>query len=363
MQIETLMGVMSGVLSRIATHARFSLDSDPAVFNATIASWLTAPDFHLPNGGLVGLCCSSLLGLQFQEETAGADDLMADFRRFLLAASLAHGGWRGDKSISSHDLGAAGQISGCRLIKRLDRVLTPQFLARCGRESCQVLFLLVLGAVLGVGYAATQFEDHATSLPSAMLGPELQRSPTLWLAMKEHLCQMLAHHLVFVGSMLGIKLDTGLEQRIIDTAVSRWNKAESFVWADAVGSDRDWDSQHTTWRPAGPPSGVTKRELGGLAWRGQPPPPWPCLPSRPAPGPAKPVPGSCPDVAHLRPQNLDQWSENPQSYLSMFDEPDTCASNSPGSATAAKSVLPSRVHPHAEPRHSHQGKPSQPPGA
>ncbi|SPQ17606.1 38fae7fe-1683-4242-9269-88f145d6e98a [Thermothielavioides terrestris] len=251
MQTETLLLDMSNLLSRIGKPARFSFTSSPAAFNSTMVSWLTDPDFRLPNGSIVGLCCSSLLGLQFRQETANGDaangdaatdDLLTDFRRFLLATSLAHAGWRdGGKALRTRDLCAAGQVSGYRLLRRLDRVLTPQFLARCERESCQVLFLLVLGAVLGVGYSSSSLleGDASPAFPAAaaetLLSPEFRRSPTLWLAMKEHLCQMLAHHLIFIGSMLGIRLDTALEQRIIETAVTRWNKAEEFVWAEMVG--------------------------------------------------------------------------------------------------------------------------------
>ena len=322
MQTETLMRTMSDLLARIATPAEFSLTSNPTAFNNTMVSWLTDPDFHLPNGSIVGLCCSSLLGLQFQEDAAaGTDGLITDFRRFLLATSLAHAGWRdGGNTIKARDLCAAGQISGYRLIKRLDRILTPQFLARCGRDACQVLFLLVLGAVLGVGYSSSQLEDHSPEFPSAeLLSPEFQRSPTLWLAMKEHLCQMLAHHLIFVGSMLGIKLETGVEQRIIDTAVGRWNKAEAFVWADAAGLGDDLPLA-----PRGPtePPGAVKSEGEDFA-SGETslkPPPWHKF--TPSPQPPQLVAIPCPEVHRFQPQITDTWSENPKSYLSMFEEPD-----------------------------------------
>ncbi|KAK4097434.1 hypothetical protein N658DRAFT_290968 [Parathielavia hyrcaniae] len=339
MQTETLLRAMSDLLSRIATPANFSLTSNPAAFNNTMLSWLTDPDFHLPNGSIVGLCCSSLLGLQFQEEEGSSSGssstdsgLMSDFRLFLLATSLAHAGWRDGSSaqaLKTRDLGAAGHISGYRLLKRLDRVLTPQFLARLGRQSCQVLFLLVLGAVLGVGYSASQFVgDHhhhqqqqqslsgaLSSGPGAaaemLLSPEFQRSPTLWLAMKEHLCQMLAHHLIYLGSMLGIRLETGLEQRIIEDAAARWNKAEEFVWADIVGLEYPLRGE--------PPVAIKNEHedgslgLGdaGLARAFAPPPPPPQL-----------VPIPCPEIKQFQHRATDRWSENPASYLSMFEEPE-----------------------------------------
>lgn len=339
MQTETLMRTMSTLLSRIATPADFS----PAVSNETLVSWLTDPEFHLPNGGILGLCCSSLLGLQFQEDGgAGTAGLITDFRRFLLAASLAHSGWRdGNNIISSRDLCAAGQISGCRLIRRLDRVLTPQFLSRCGREACQVLFLLVLGATLGVGYASSQLEHHSPEFPSEMLNPEFQRSPTLWLAMKEHLCQMLAHHLIHVGSMLGIKLDTDLEQRIIDTAIRRWNKAELFVWANAMASGGE--QLRAPRDPVGPQSGAVRRDEGeeDAVIRSHSSPS-----SRP--DPPRSVPIRFEEAAQLQRPTVDYWSQNPQSYLAMFEEPGSLTSLAPGSNTYENQVFPTRSGP--EPR-------------
>ncbi|KAL2133264.1 hypothetical protein VTI74DRAFT_2607 [Chaetomium olivicolor] len=335
MQTETLLRTMSSLLARIAIPANFALTLSPAAFNSTMISWLTDPDFHLPNGSIVGLCCSSLLGLQFQDETtASTDGLITDFRRFLLATSLAHAGWRAGsaKTINPRELCAASQISGCRLIKRLDRILTPQFLSRCGRESCQVLFLLVLGAVLGVGYSSTQMLEDQLSpeLPSTaaeMLNPEFQRSPTLWLAMKEHLCQMLAHHLIFLGSMLGIKFETGLEQNIIDTAVSRWNKAESFVWADVVGLERDQGRFEDALGPVELP-GVVKseeadpevRDRGLPLYEGNPSPA--SAPHPPPPGPRlQLVSIPCPEIKQFQPRTVDDWSSNPQSYFAMFEGP------------------------------------------
>jgi hypothetical protein len=349
MQTETLMQTTSDLLARIATPANFSLTSNPAAFNNTMLSWLTDPNFHLPNGSIVGLCCSSLLGLQFHEDTAtGTDGLITDFRRFLLATSLTHAGWRDStvKSNQTRNLCAAGQLSGCRLIKRLDRILTPQFLSRCGRDSCQVLFLLVLGAVLGVGYSASQLEDHSPQFPSAdTLSPEFQQSPTLWLAMKEHLCQMLAHHLIFVGSMLGIKLETGVEQRIIDTAVSRWNKAEEFVWADAVGSPRGLSGAVKNEENGGDP---VQRERGlGSPMLSQPP--------LPPPVPPQLVSIPCPEVRQFRPQATESWSENPTSFLSMLDEPYTPASDLDGPKLShEKRPLPPRTA--YEPRTPGQGE-------
>ncbi|KAK0631255.1 hypothetical protein B0T14DRAFT_559073 [Immersiella caudata] len=339
MQMETLLARMSALLTRIATPAHFTLTSDPAIFNDTLTSWLTDPSFAFPNGSVVGLCCSSLLSLEFQDpDPLGDDGLMIEFRRFLLATSLAHSGWTGE--IPYSDLLTVGHVSGYRLIKRLDRILTPQFLSRLPQESTQVLFLLVLGAVLGVCYSSAT--PPSPSLPasppqqpqpprSSMMSHEFTQSPTLYLTMKEHLCQMLAHHLIFLGSTLGIKLDTTMEQRIIDTAAQRWNKMERYAWAEAH-SPSPYDP-----RACEPEPGFGDRAKARVPpyWGPEEPPPFPGPGAWGVPSGPTLYPMASPEAEIFRPEPLGEWEGNPQSYLDMAmeGEPESyeCASPLEGS--------------------------------
>ncbi|KAL2150924.1 hypothetical protein VTH82DRAFT_6022 [Thermothelomyces myriococcoides] len=399
MQTGTLMRMLGDLLARIAAPADFTLISSPAAFNEAVVSWLTDPDFRFPNGSLVGLCCSSILGLQVREEAndhvdataatvANTDDLMLDFRRFLLATSLAHAGWRDGsiKAVRANDLRAAGHICGARLFRQLDRVLTPQFLSRCGRDQCQVLFLLVLGAVLGVGYYSsslldededeeceTEGEGKLSDLRSAavdMLSPELRRSPTLWLALKEQLCQMLAYHLIYLGSMLGIKFETGAEQKIIETAVARWNKAEEFVWAELPTSAfgvRGNQNENQKEKERQPSRRLSKSpeliriedvdedsvliQLNSSRVPGSD-----CSPalesSAPAPAPTTPAsPGQHPplitmsvsELKEFHPEFVNAWSENPSSYLSMSDDELKSTGEKPASSATSSSAAPKRT--------------------
>jgi hypothetical protein len=326
MQIETLLSRMSALLTRIATPAHFTLTSNPEAFNTTLTSWLTDPSFAFPNGSVVGLCCSNLLSLQFQDpDPLGDDGLMTEFRRFLLATSLAHSGWTGE--IPHSDLLTIGHVSGYRLIKRLDRILTPQFLSKLSQESTQVLFFLVLGAVLGVCYSSATSPSPSSQQPqppkTTMMSHEFTQSPTLYLTMKEHLCQMLAHHLIFLGSTLGIKLDTTMEQRIIDTAAARWNKMERYVWAEtqpALPSPNPWQESR------GSPFDEKAKAWTPPYWASEEPPPF----QVPGPGawgvPTGPTlyPMACPEAERFRAEPLGEW-ENPQSYLDMAmeDEPES----------------------------------------
>jgi len=337
MQIETLMGRMAALLARIALPASFTLDLDSATFNDTIVSWLTNPDdnpkvHQHPDSSIVGLCCSSLLSIQLQEDDNATDtdgtNLLSEFRTFLLASSLAHSGWRGKRrggngdSMTRHDLSTASHVSGYRLIKRLDRVLTPQFLSQCSPEYCQVLFLLVLGMVLGIGYSPPPADSP--SFPADKMSVEFQQSPTLWLAMKQHLCEMLAHHLIFLGSMLGIKLETGVERRIIETAVQRWNKMEAFVWAEGVvpSSDVSTTTMTTTAKGKERLMDLAGGQMDAQQTDDQDRNPGYSKPEDPPPsstGYDRPlVPIACPELAQFR--GVDQWSENPASYLDMPDD-------------------------------------------
>ncbi|TPX14579.1 uncharacterized protein E0L32_005271 [Thyridium curvatum] len=231
--LEQMMSTAHPLAHKISTLATSDPHLNGEAIDETIGRWLTQPDFSVQSGSLVGLLCSRQL---FASLRATVDDDFAhDFRNFLLSTSLGHNRWA-DRSLGHADLCSVGQISGYRIFGRLDRILTPQFLGRFpnDRDAHRALFLVVLGLILGLGYT-TELTTGSPSFPhERLLSADLQRSPTLWLAMKEHLCQMLAHHLIFLGSMLGIKLETAVEQRTIESAADRWSKMESFVWGSVV---------------------------------------------------------------------------------------------------------------------------------
>ncbi|KAK3987660.1 hypothetical protein QBC44DRAFT_294605 [Cladorrhinum sp. PSN332] len=365
MRTDTLMLKMSNLLQRIAVPASFSffLGSEKA-FNKTVTAWLTNPGSEIGggSGSIVGLCCSNLLALQFREEehdAAGLEELTNDFQRFLLAASVSHTGsyprCQGDGGIMMRpgEICTAGHLSGSRLLLRLDRTLTPQYLSKLSRSSCQVLFLFVLGAVLGMGYSSSpdlRGGHSSPEFPSEMLmhhggaGADFQQSPTLWLTMREHLCQMLAHHLIYLGGMLGIKLETGMERRIIESAGRGWGKSlpegvkGGYVWGDGIIQQPEMEIQVDKRK------GKTTTTTTSPMMAEQPPPPaWGSPksevdytpPSSPLGPPRSPlVPIACgPELAHFQSQNqgmAQDWDQNPASYLDMeFEEPDNYYSPPP----------------------------------
>lgn len=383
MQLDAFVTRTSGLLSRIAASASFSLKSDQATFNRALVSWLKDPDSSLPNGHITGLCCSSLLSIQFPDESRG-NDIIPEFRSFVLAASLAHRGRRNSKGSSSRQKQAypARHESRSHLIRRLDGILTPQYLSNLSPEPCQVLFHLVLGAVLGMGYSPsptttiTTFNSSSSSTsPSNLLSSEFQQSPTLWLSTKNQLVRTLAQDLVFLGSTkLGINLEgtTDLEQLIIDTAISRWNEMESRIWVDSIAekaSTSTGSSQEpqqpkpaSSSSPSSSSSSSPSKSSGCDCQRRQSssstatrspaeakdddlldqdrnPPYWEDPPPTPPPPTVEPtlIPVMPPyhDTPHAHFQfqfqaaaapshcTSSSWSENPASYLEMTDEPES----------------------------------------
>lgn len=358
MQLDAFVTRTSGLLSRIAASANFSFQSDKATFNRALISWLKDPDSSLPNGHITGLCCSSFLSIQFPDESRASNDLIPEFRSFVLAASLAHRGRRNSKGSSrQQQTYPARHESRSHLIRRLDSILTPQYLFSLSSESCQVLFHLVLGAVLGMGHspspATTSYNSSSsssTASPSNLLSSEFQQSPTLWLSTKNQLIRTLAQDLVFLGSnKVGINLEgSELEQLIVDTAISRWNDMESRIWVDSIATENESLSPGQEIQQPNPTSSSSsprsprrceKRRKRQSSFASastaaddddsldRNPPYWEDPPPTPPPPTVEPtlipvMPYQFQFHSSTAAHNI-QWSENPTSYLEMTDEPES----------------------------------------
>ncbi|KAK3949390.1 hypothetical protein QBC32DRAFT_400266 [Pseudoneurospora amorphoporcata] len=366
MQLDAFVTRTSGLLSRIAASANFSFqsDQDQATFNRALISLLKNPDSSLPNGHITGLCCSSLLSIQFPDESRGSNDLIPEFRSFVLAASLAHRGRRnGNKGSSSSGSRQKPQACPARhesrshLIRRLDDILTSQLLSNLSSGSCRVLFHLVLGAVLGLGHSpsptTTSFfnspSSSSSTTPSNLLSSEFQQSPTLWLSTKNQLVRTLAQDLVFLGNnKLGIILEgTDLENLIIDMAISRWNEMESRVWVDSIAAEKAPSTRHEESAqqpmpslPSSPSKSTRKRRSSTSTAddnlnQDRTPPYWEDSPPTPPPPTVEPtlipvMPPSYHNATHFQYQfqfqapsqfsTSSSWSQNPASYLEMTDE-------------------------------------------
>jgi hypothetical protein len=48
--------------------------------------------------------------------------------------------------------------------------------------------------------------------------------------MQEHLCQILAHYVVYLGSQLSLQIHSDVEQFVLESAAARWKKQGTFEW-------------------------------------------------------------------------------------------------------------------------------------
>ncbi|KAI1751633.1 hypothetical protein F4782DRAFT_504677 [Xylaria castorea] len=107
-----------------------------------------------------------------------------------------------------------GAQAGHQILRYLDNELNPRRLSTFSIEKRQVLFLLVFGAIMAVRYARRT-------------GPMSKR---LWEMMREHLCEVLAHHLVLLGASVGIPLSRDEEERVLRLPAITWNRKGTHAW-------------------------------------------------------------------------------------------------------------------------------------
>ncbi|PVH78541.1 hypothetical protein DL98DRAFT_516715 [Cadophora sp. DSE1049] len=148
-----------------------------------------------------------------------------NFRLMLYATSLAHiqRTIPENREFDVPELLQIGSVAGHEFLKHLDEKLKPQKLAKCTGDDIRALFLLAFGTILAVGYA----DDTGSNAT-----PEKQRQ---FKAMQEHICQILAHYVTYLGSQLGLPLASGTEQFMLEAAPEKWRKQGIFRWSNRSG--------------------------------------------------------------------------------------------------------------------------------
>ncbi|KAF4635574.1 hypothetical protein G7Y89_g2527 [Cudoniella acicularis] len=190
-----------------------------------------------------------------------------NFQRMIYAISLAYTQPAApDKhAYGALDLYRVGSIAGHEFLKDLDRRLRPEALKRCDENVLQALFLLLVGTILAVGY--TEFRGELPDCAIASTNSDQESVPDNesqpprlklreYIAMRSHLCQILAHYVVFLASQLNLRLDSHVEQFMLETAANRWHKKGAFWWnssrADHDCRDENLISENdipTNWIP------------------------------------------------------------------------------------------------------------------
>jgi hypothetical protein len=70
---------------------------------------------------------------------------------------------------------------------------------------------------------------------------------TLYDVVQEHLCRMLAHYIVYLGSKISLQIPGSTERRVMEAAHRRWGKEGRYVWRTTELADdvNYMDSLHT----------------------------------------------------------------------------------------------------------------------
>lgn len=193
-----------------------------------IVGWLNVP--FLSETSKVGIMSSP----QFLAIIKGSieDSIGVKFQRMIYAISLAYTQpTASDKhQLSTGELYQIGSMAGHDLLQYLDERLKPQPLSQCSQNDLRAMFLIVFGTILAVGYAIA--ED---------LGPSREQKHQLKV-MQNHLCQILAHYLIYLGSQLRLPIAAGTNQFILEAAPARWFKEGQFHWGTSFHYDSDSES-------------------------------------------------------------------------------------------------------------------------
>jgi hypothetical protein len=136
-----------------------------------------------------------------------------------------------------------GAVAGHQFLIFLDKKLTPQSLATLSKEDLQALFLMIMGTILAIEYAQPMKEFPPFPPNEVRFTPQprccdlqtiqdnyVQNPETLYDAMQKHLCRMLAHYAIYLGSKLGLPFVGYVERFIIEGAHAKWNRERLFLW-------------------------------------------------------------------------------------------------------------------------------------
>lgn len=196
-------------------------DGNPATHDTSIIALLTSQPFAVALRGHIDPA------------------LVSTLQDFLFSTTLAYTSWRDHhpppQHLSVHDLHRISHLTGEALLHKLDQFLNPGSLASLPRPTLQALFLVVFGTTLGVAYS-TSVGSGPPVIRTDLLSRVLRESPTLWMAMKERLCHLLANDLVALASTLHLQFDprAARDSIVNGCLMGRWHRTGQWVWASAA---------------------------------------------------------------------------------------------------------------------------------
>ena len=210
---------------------------DLEVLVSDTVDWLNSPSHS--ETSKVGTLSSP----RFLELTTGSigPKLGRAFQQMIYAISCAY--TRTSKNdgsfLTSAELHHFGSLAGHEVLGYLDERLKPVALGRCSHDDARALFLWVFGTILAVGYAGS-----GSSKTVSVEGVN-------FTDVQSHLCQILAHYLLLLGTQLGLAMEAGTDRFLLEAAPARWYREGRFEWNSSLRdrlrtglSSSSYHSQH-----------------------------------------------------------------------------------------------------------------------
>ena len=142
------------------------------------------------------------------------------FHGMLHATPLAHGYYILKDTTTTDTMQVMwrnGHSAAFSVLERLDRLLTPANLARLPIPTGQALFIVIFGALIAVDYASGVVQPTLSPPDAEKLN--FPSPNNFWELMRQHLRQVLAHYLVYLGDRLGQRFDPDLERQVLQRGI------------------------------------------------------------------------------------------------------------------------------------------------
>lgn len=134
---------------------------------------------------------------------------------------------------------------GSLMLRRFDRLLTPQALAKLPRDMLQSIYLLMIGLVLTTSLMLTSANSPLLPLsPSAPPptgggisggGPGIvDERDAMWLAMHQHVSEMTMHYVILLGARINARIPAHYHEALITQGARAWTESERRLGVDFI---------------------------------------------------------------------------------------------------------------------------------
>lgn len=137
---------------------------------------------------------------------------------------------------------------GSMMLRRFDRLLAPQALARLPRATLQSLYLLMISLVLTTSLMLTTgnspFPPHVGDPPMTAGdgdggggsgdGAGVDERDGMWLAMHQHVSEMTMHYILLLGARIDARIPAHYHKALITQGVRAWTESERRLGVDFI---------------------------------------------------------------------------------------------------------------------------------